>query len=90
GNPQNQIPIVHIAGTNGKGSTCAFVDTALRANGYRVGRYTSPHLISWCERLQLNGQQVSSDRLLEAVQTVLAAADGIDLTPFELLTAAVW
>ncbi|WP_338441945.1 folylpolyglutamate synthase/dihydrofolate synthase family protein [Synechococcus elongatus IITB4] len=90
GNPQNQVPIVHIAGTNGKGSTCAFVDAALRANGYRVGRYTSPHLISWCERLQLNGQPVSSDRLLQAVQTVLTAADGIDLTPFELLTAAVW
>lgn len=90
GNPQNQIPIVHIAGTNGKGSTCAFVDAALRANGVRVGRYTSPHLLSWCERLQLNGQQVSSDRLLQAVQTVLAAAADIDLTPFELLTAAVW
>ena len=90
GNPQNQVPIVHIAGTNGKGSTCAFVDAALRANGYRVGRYTSPHLISWCERLQINGQMVSSDRLLQAVQAVLAAADGIDLTPFELLTAAVW
>ena len=48
GNPQNQVPIVHVAGTNGKGSVCAYLYRVLLEAGYGVGCYTSPHLVSWC------------------------------------------
>ena len=47
GNPQGRVPLVHVAGTNGKGSVCAYLAAVLGAAGYRVGRYTSPHLVSW-------------------------------------------
>ena len=49
GNPQHQVPLIHVAGTNGKGSVCAYLSSILTAAGYRTGRYTSPHLTHWCE-----------------------------------------
>jgi hypothetical protein len=55
GQPQAGIPAIHVAGTNGKGSVCAWVSHVLWAAGYRVGRYTSPHLVDWRERIWLNG-----------------------------------
>ncbi|SVC59022.1 uncharacterized protein METZ01_LOCUS311876, partial [marine metagenome] len=54
GNPQKKIPSIHIAGTNGKGSTAAFCESILRNSGYKVGLYTSPHLLDFRERIQLN------------------------------------
>ena len=50
GNPHQQVPIIHVAGTNGKGSVCAYLSSVLAAAGYRVGRYTSPHLVDWTDR----------------------------------------
>ncbi|MFM6059894.1 MAG: bifunctional folylpolyglutamate synthase/dihydrofolate synthase, partial [Microcystis aeruginosa] len=51
GNPQDQIPIIHVTGTNGKGSVCAYLSSILSTAGYKVGRYISPHLIDWTERI---------------------------------------
>ena len=59
GNPQRAFRAVHIAGTNGKGSTAAYIEAGLRANGQRVGLYTSPHLVRINERVRLNGQEIS-------------------------------
>ena len=95
GNPQSKIPIVHVAGTNGKGSTCAMIEAALRAAGRRTGLFTSPHLAEPTERIQLDGVPVSAERFAEAFDRVHAAvelllSEGlIDLhtTYFETITA---
>jgi len=60
GNPQNSLRFLHIAGTNGKGSVAAMCAAVLRAAGYRTGLYTSPHLVSFCERFQVNGTPIAS------------------------------
>lgn len=84
GDPQDALRIVHVAGTNGKGATCALVESALRAAGFRTGRYTSPHLVSLTERFMLNGSPVD-ERMLDEVYASIPDAQG--LTYFELLTA---
>jgi dihydrofolate synthase/folylpolyglutamate synthase len=58
GRPQDRVPVVHVAGTNGKGSTSAMIAAIMVAAGYRVGLYTSPHLSSYTERLQINGEAI--------------------------------
>lgn len=91
GNPQNQIPTIHVAGTNGKGSVCAFVERMLREAGYRVGRYSSPHLIDWRERITVQGQPISEadfDRVLALLEPHLALLP--EVTQFETLTAAAF
>lgn len=91
GNPHQQIPVIHVAGTNGKGSVCAFLLSILQAAGYRVGRYTSPHLIDWRERITINGEWISNQDLLAALQQVEAAIDPeFPPTQFEVITAAMW
>ncbi len=92
GNPQNQVPIIHVAGTNGKGSVCAYLASILTEAGYRVGRYTSPHLVDWTERISLNGQAISSSNLAEILEDVqLAIAPNLESpTQFEVITAAAW
>jgi dihydrofolate synthase/folylpolyglutamate synthase len=78
GNPHHQIPVIHVAGTNGKGSVCAYLSSVLTEAGYRTGRYTSPHLVDWTERICLNEQPISSEelsQLLEKVQAVIGADD---------------
>jgi dihydrofolate synthase / folylpolyglutamate synthase len=92
GHPEKQLPAVHVAGTNGKGSTCAMVDAVLRASGYRVGLYTSPHLVRFNERIRLGGQDIDDaalgSRLLQVLQRAPTAAS---LTYFELGTlVAFW
>src|SRR6202050_2590789 len=62
GNPQRTIPCVHIAGTNGKGSTAAMLESILRASGLRTGLYTSPHLERINERIRLNGENISDEK----------------------------
>src|SRR5437868_5567962 len=59
GNPQSQFKSVHIAGTKGKGSTCAMIGSMLHASGYKVGVYSSPHLVDIRERIQINGEMIS-------------------------------
>ena len=75
GNPQRQFPSVQIAGTNGKGSTAAFLGSICRASGIRVGLFTSPHLISITERIQIDGQHISEDQFAHFTSTVKQAAE---------------
>lgn len=91
-NPQKKVPIIHVAGTNGKGSVCAYVSAILTAAGYRVGRYTSPHLIDWTERICLNEQPIAHEELWGLLQQVKEAIDPDAPTPtqFEVITAAAW
>ena len=58
GNPQNNLKIIHVAGTNGKGSTCSFISTILKQSGYKVGLYTSPFLETFTERIRVNGENI--------------------------------
>ncbi len=90
GNPQDQMPVVHVAGSNGKGSTCAYLVSVLTAAGYRVGRYTSPHLVDWNERICINDQPIATDRLTKIIHHIQNTATEQALTKFELITAVAW
>ncbi len=90
GNPQTQLRFIHVAGTNGKGSTCAMLESIYRAAGLRVGLFTSPHLVSFRERIQVNRQLIPENevaRLVEEIQPLLKQfpADN-HLTLFEVVT----
>ena len=78
--------VVAVGGTNGKGSVCAMLESILRCAGYQVGMYTSPHLLSFHERIRINGMGVSDKRLNEAFEGVVAAKGAEYLTQFELDT----
>ena len=88
GNPQKDLKFIHIAGTNGKGSTAAMSASILQAAGYRVGLFTSPCLFKFNERIQINGQQISDEDLAEVTTFVqpLAAAMDDHPTEFELVS----
>ena len=89
GNPHEQIRTVHVAGTNGKGSTVAMIASMLQACGYTVGVYTSPHLVELRDRIVINGQSIDRAVFADAVKTVAKAAEkaGVDPTFFEVVTA---
>ena len=92
GSPHERLAVVHVAGTNGKGSVCAFLSATLRAAGYKVGRYSSPHLVSYCERFWCDGQFISQEELEARSKRVAEVAGELDpslgpVTEFELLTA---
>ena len=88
GQPQQAYPIIHVAGTKGKGSTASFCTSALRAADYRVGLYTSPHLQDYAERIQIDGQPIPHADLVELVQEIRPYLDaGTQLTTFEITTA---
>ena len=91
GDPQQAYPVIHITGTNGKGSTSRLMEALLQAMGLRVGTYTSPHLESVVERIRLGGEPISADDVGEAVGTVLTAVEASGREPmtwFETVTAA--
>src|SRR2546422_6954003 len=67
GSPQNQLRFIHVAGTNGKGSTCAMLESIYRSAGLRVGLFTSPHLVSFGERIQVNRQPVGEGDVVRLV-----------------------
>ncbi|MCB8779314.1 bifunctional folylpolyglutamate synthase/dihydrofolate synthase [Planktothrix agardhii 1032] len=92
GNPHLNVPIIHVAGTNGKGSVCAYLSSILSQAGYRVGRYISPHLVDWTERLSINQQPISQSDFLEVLQQVENAIlpDEFPPTLFEVVTVAAW
>ena len=71
GNPQNQLRFIHVAGTNGKGSTCAMLESIYRAAGLRVGLFTSPHLVSFRERIQVNRRLISEDAVAHLVTEIV-------------------
>ena len=92
GNPHHQVPVIHVAGTNGKGSVCAYISSVLTEAGYRTGRYISPHLVDWTERICINQQPISSKEFCKLLQEVKAAISRNDDSPtqFEVITAAAW
>ena len=88
GNPQKTYPIIHVAGTKGKGSVAALCAAGLKAAGHRTGLYTSPHLWDYVERIQINGEPISHEQLIELVEAVKPAVARIPkLTTFEITTA---
>ncbi len=88
GEPQARYPILHVAGTKGKGSVAALCASALKAAGYEVGLYTSPHLWDYVERIQIDGEPISHTQLVELVEQVRDAIARIPkLTTFEITTA---
>lgn len=88
GDPQNAYPLIHVAGTKGKGSVSALCASALRAAGYKTGLYTSPHLQDFCERIQVDGQPISHAALAALVDEIKPAVARVPkLTTFELNTA---
>ncbi|MGB2816953.1 MAG: bifunctional tetrahydrofolate synthase/dihydrofolate synthase [Burkholderiaceae bacterium] len=82
-------PVIVVGGTNGKGSTCAMLDSMLRAAGYRVGLYTSPHLLDFNERCRVDGVCATDEALVEQFESVEAARAGTSLTYFEFTTLAI-
>ena len=95
GRPQDSLRFVHVAGTNGKGSTCAMIESGLRAAGQRTGLFTSPHLAEPTERIRISGQAISSARFADAFDQVHRAVEGLlaageldwHTTYFETVTA---
>lgn len=93
GSPQDKIKLIHVAGTNGKGSTTSMITKILRGFGYRVGMYTSPYLEEFEERIQINGENIPKDTLVNVLEEVKCAVEkvikeGYDHpTEFEILTA---
>lgn len=91
GRPQDALPpIIHVAGTNGKGSTCAFLRAMAQAAGLSVHVYTSPHLVRFNERVRVAGRLIEDDAFAEALERVRAALDGSEITHFEATTAAAF
>ena len=95
GNPQDRLRFAHVAGTNGKGSTCAMLAEILCASGYKTGLFTSPYVIEFRERMQVNGEMIPQDTfaaLIERIRPVAdrLAAQGMQPTEFEVITAAAF
>ena len=95
GDPQRAYPVIHVTGTNGKGSTAAMIESLLRATGLRTGRFTSPHVTSVTERITIDGLSISDERFDETwleIQPLVALVDeqqidGVSMTFFEIITA---
>jgi dihydrofolate synthase / folylpolyglutamate synthase len=91
GHPEQRLPpVLHIAGTNGKGSTCAFLRAVAEAAGLRVHVYTSPHLVRFNERFRVAGQLVTDDMLANTLEGIEWVNDGAPITVFEVITAAAF
>ena len=78
GNPHHTLAVIHVAGTNGKGSVCAMLESVLRASGFKTGLYTSPHLVNFSERFRVNGEEIAEDRLDQYIQTLEKTADEVE------------
>ena len=87
GNPQQGLKTIHIAGTNGKGSTCAMTAAILMAAGYKVGMYSSPHLICFNERIRINDNLITNEQIISFVKDYKQDIDEIKSTFFETTTA---
>ena len=92
GDPQKKLRTIHIAGTNGKGSTSAMLSSILRAEGYRVALFTSPYIYEFGERMQIDGVPISSDELCRVIEKIRPYVDAMEDRPteFELITAAAF
>lgn len=89
GNPQNKLKFIHVAGTNGKGSTCAMLEAVFRKAGYNTGLYISPYILRFNERMQYNGEPIADEELAEITEYVSHFAESMQDKPteFELVTA---
>ena len=89
GDPQDSLKFIHVAGTNGKGSFCAMTDSILRAEGYKVGLFTSPYIMEFGERMRVDGENIADEELCALVERVRPIADAMEDKPteFELITA---
>lgn len=89
GDPQNELKFVHVAGTNGKGSTVTMISCALEDAGYKVGKYTSPYIYDFRERIEINGQMISREDLADITERVSIECEKMDDHPteFEIVTA---
>jgi dihydrofolate synthase/folylpolyglutamate synthase len=88
GNPQGRLRCIHVGGTNGKGSTAAMLSSILKLHGYRVGLYTSPHLVRFTERFRINDEEVSQERILDVFDQIHGTLDDREPpTFFEMVTA---
>ncbi|HJB89410.1 MAG TPA: bifunctional folylpolyglutamate synthase/dihydrofolate synthase, partial [Candidatus Blautia excrementigallinarum] len=96
GNPQDKLKFIHIAGTNGKGSVLAYLSTILKKAGYRTGRYVSPTLFSYRERIQVDGDMIGREDLARLTEIVRDASEDMERdglahpTSFETETAVAW
>ena len=91
GRPHDELPpVFHVAGTNGKGSTIAFLRAALEASGYKVHAFTSPHLVRFNERMRIAGRLIDDDELAELLSEMIDAGAGIEPSFFEIATAAAF
>lgn len=92
GDPHLKTPMIHVTGTNGKGSVCAYLSSILTQAGYKVGRYTSPHLIDWTERISINQIPITQDNFVALIKETQEAIDPTQESPtqFEVITAAAW
>lgn len=91
GRPQDRLPpVFHVAGTNGKGSTCAFLRAILEASGHKVHMFTSPHLVRFNERIRIAGKLIADDYLAKLLERVLDAGEAIKPTFFEATTAVAF
>jgi dihydrofolate synthase/folylpolyglutamate synthase len=92
GNPQEKIKVIHIAGTNGKGSVCAVLSNILKCSGCKTGLYTSPHLVEYTDRIKINNKEIYKEDFALYVEEITSLADNnnIDLTEFEILTACAF
>lgn len=86
GDPHHSYPVLHVAGTNGKGSVVATLDAVLRDRGLRVGRYTSPHLVDFRERIVVNGETIAEEAVVEFVERWTPTAERLGATFFEVTT----
>ena len=98
GDPQRAYPVIHVTGTNGKGSTAAMIEALLRANGLRTGRFSSPHVTSVTERIAINGEPLSESRFDDVFREIAPYVDlvdaqqidGVAMTFFEIITAMAY
>ena len=92
GNPQYKLKYIHVAGTNGKGSVCAILDSILREAGYRTGLYTSPHIFEYTERIKVSGEEISKEDFAKYFEGVNKKTEElkIHLTEFEVLTVMMF
>ena len=92
GDPQKKLKFIHVAGTNGKGSTCAMLSRILCAEGYRIGLFVSPYVDRFNERIQLNNSPISDQDLAEIITEIAPIVDAMENLPteFEVITAAAF
>lgn len=93
GDPHEKFKSIHVAGTNGKGSVCALLSSVLKEAGYKVGMYTSPHVVRYNERMQINGEEISNEQVMEYIERIRPISEEMGKNPtkhptfFEFTTA---